>query len=109
MAFFGQWGGNGAITYYLPVMLKQAGVETARKQLFYNGLLNVLGYPCAVFAAIFIAGRFPRRKVFMIASALFVVEFVILAALTASFTKTHSIPGSKLQSLLSLYSVCRMR
>ena len=33
MAFFGQWAGNGAISYFMPVLLKAVGVENPKTQL----------------------------------------------------------------------------
>jgi MFS family permease len=106
MAFVGQWAGNGAVTYYLPgkrylstvvvaligpVMLKQAGIKSSREQILYNAILNTLSYPCATFAALFIAGRFGRRTIFITASLLFCLEFIIITALTANYSKPQYI------------------
>ncbi|KAK5045087.1 hypothetical protein LTR84_010235 [Exophiala bonariae] len=87
MAFIGQWAGNASVTYFAPVMLKQAGVKSSREQILYVAILNTLSYPCAAFAAIFIAGRFGRRTIFITASLLFCLEFIIITAMTAIYSK----------------------
>jgi hypothetical protein len=103
MAFLGQWAGNGAVTYFLPgrcepppvhenrylkgvAMLDQAGIKSSREQILYNAILNTLAYPCGAFAALFIAGRFGRRQIFITASLIFAVEFVIITTLTGIYS-----------------------
>jgi MFS family permease len=67
-------------------MLEQAGIKSSREQILYNAILNTLSYPCGAFAALFIAGRFGRRKIFITASYVFCAEFIIVTALTATFS-----------------------
>jgi hypothetical protein len=68
-------------------MLDQAGIKSHKEQILYNAILNTLSYPCGFFAALFIAGRFGRRKLFITASYLFCLEFIIITALTATYSK----------------------
>ncbi len=42
MAFFGQWSGNSVTSYYLPVMLQNAGIVSQQKLLLLNGINSPL-------------------------------------------------------------------
>jgi hypothetical protein len=52
MAFFGQWSGNGPVSYYYPTMLQGAGINNNHTRLLYNGMQNVVSFGGAVFGAI---------------------------------------------------------
>ncbi|KAJ5620012.1 hypothetical protein N7510_003996 [Penicillium lagena] len=90
MAFIGQWAGNGAITYFLPAMLDQAGVHSPRTQLLYNAIVNTIAYPCGAFSALFIAGQMGRRKLMISALCVFCVEYIIITALAATFSPENA-------------------
>lgn len=51
MAFFGQLSGNSVTSYYLPNMIKIAGIDDAHFQLRLNGIYPVLCWVGAVFGA----------------------------------------------------------
>lgn len=51
MATFGQLSGNSATTYYLPVMLKNAGIDDTHTQLILNGVFPVICFCAATFGA----------------------------------------------------------
>jgi hypothetical protein len=38
MAFFGQWSGNGPVSYYYPTMLQGAGITDNHTRLLYQGM-----------------------------------------------------------------------
>ncbi|CAZ80212.1 unnamed protein product [Tuber melanosporum] len=84
MAFFGQWAGNGAISYFMPVLLKAVGVETPKTQLLYGAILNVISFVISTIGARF-TDRLGRRPVLLIATSLFVIEWSIVTALTATY------------------------
>lgn len=44
VGWFGQLSGNGLITYFLPVLLKQAGITDQNKQLTLNFVNSVTSY-----------------------------------------------------------------
>ncbi|KAL7270835.1 hypothetical protein RUND412_006444 [Rhizina undulata] len=89
MAFFGQWAGNGAISYFMPVLLKQLGVESAKTQLLYSAILNVISFVMSTIGARF-TDKFGRRPVLLIASTLFVIQWTIVTALTATYGHTDN-------------------
>ncbi|KAL2827821.1 hypothetical protein BDW59DRAFT_160131 [Aspergillus cavernicola] len=52
MAFFGQWSGNGPVSYYYPQMLQGAGISSNNTQLLLQGLQNVVQFSGAIFGAL---------------------------------------------------------
>ncbi|KAH6664689.1 putative lactose permease [Halenospora varia] len=51
MAFFGQWSGNSVTSYYLPNMIKIAGIDDEHFQLKLNGVYPLLCWLGAIFGA----------------------------------------------------------
>lgn len=51
MAFFGQLSGNSITSYYLPNIIKTAGIDSAQTQLKLNGINPVLCWIGAVLGA----------------------------------------------------------
>ncbi|KAE8379391.1 general substrate transporter [Aspergillus bertholletiae] len=83
MAFFGQWSGNGPVSYYYPQMLRGAGIENNNTRLLLQGLQNVVQFIGAVFGAL-ITDRIGRRPQLLTSTALIVVLFAIVLALNAT-------------------------
>ncbi|KAF8544386.1 general substrate transporter [Trichophaea hybrida] len=86
MGFFGQWSGNGAVSYFLPVLLDTIGVKEERTQLLYNAFLNVISFVMATIGARFV-DRIGRRPVLLIGTSLFVVWWTIITVLTSIYAK----------------------
>ncbi|PWW76466.1 general substrate transporter [Tuber magnatum] len=84
MAFFSQWSGNGAVSYFMPVLLDQIGVKDGRTQLLYNAILNVISFVMATIGARFV-DRLGRRVVLLVGTSLFVVWWSIITTLTALY------------------------
>lgn len=61
MAAFGQWSGNSVTSYYLPVMLENAGITSQHKKLLLNGINSPLCFIASISGAMFLdkAGRRP--------------------------------------------------
>ncbi|KAF8543136.1 general substrate transporter [Trichophaea hybrida] len=93
MGFFGQWSGNAAISYFLPVMLQQAGITDVNTQLKLNGVISVLSFVGAIIGSALV-DRVGRRKMLFGASCLFVVWFVLVAALSAHYNGSGNKDGS---------------
>ena len=64
MAAFGQWSGNSVISYYLPVMLENAGITSQQKKLPLNGINAPLCFVAAISGAMLL-GRAGRRLLLM--------------------------------------------
>jgi hypothetical protein len=93
MAFFGQWAGNGAVSYFMPVMLKQAGINDPNRQLSLNAGTTVLNLAGALFGSQLV-DRVGRRPMLITASALFCLWFSIIAALSAVYAKPAGYTGA---------------
>ena len=82
-AFFGQWSGNGPVSYYYPQMLRGAGIENNSTRLLLQGLQNVVQFIGAVFGAL-ITDRVGRRPQLLVSTGLIVILFAIVLALNAT-------------------------
>lgn len=83
VAFFGQWTGNGPVSYYYPQMLQGAGVTSLNTQLLLQGLQNVVSLIGAVTGAL-LTDRVGRRPQLLVATSLIVVLFIIVISLNAT-------------------------
>ena len=83
MAFFGQWAGNGPVSYYYPQMLAGAGISSNHTQLLLQGLQNVVSFIGAVTGAVF-TDKWGRRPQLLVSTALFVALFAVVTALNAT-------------------------
>ncbi|GES63208.1 MFS lactose permease [Aspergillus terreus] len=89
MAFFGQWSGNGPVSYYYPQMLAGAGIQNNNTRLLLQGLQNVVQFVGAVFGAL-ITDRVGRRPQLLVSTGIIVVLFAIVAALNATNVVTDA-------------------
>ncbi|KAH7402711.1 MFS lactose permease-like protein [Pyrenochaeta sp. MPI-SDFR-AT-0127] len=83
MAFFGQWSGNGPVSYYYPTMLQGAGINNNHTRLLYNGMQNIVSFAGAIFGA-FYTDSWGRRPQLLVSTALLVAIFAIVCALVAT-------------------------
>ncbi|KAF8885092.1 general substrate transporter [Gymnopilus junonius] len=82
----GQLSGNGLITYFLPILLKNAGVVSQDRQLTLNFLNSITSYAIWV-QLIFLSflqgsvtvDRYGRRKILLLATSLMII---VLTAVT---------------------------
>ncbi|EAW08924.1 putative MFS lactose permease [Aspergillus clavatus NRRL 1] len=83
MAFFGQWSGNGPVSYYYPQMLAGAGITSNETRLLLQGLQNVVQFVGAIIGAL-LTDRMGRRPQLLTSTALMVVLFSIMLTLNAT-------------------------
>jgi MFS family permease len=83
MAFFGQWSGNNVVSYFLPVMVKQAGIVDPNKQLLINAINPIFSMIAAVYGATLL-DKLGRRKMLIggLLGGLF--SYILLTAFTAT-------------------------
>lgn len=96
MAFFGQWSGNGPVSYYYPALLRGVGITSNNTRLLFNGMQNVVSFSGAMFGAVY-TDKWGRRPQLLVSTALLVVIFSIICALNATNLQTgpdgHTIYG----------------
>jgi hypothetical protein len=93
MSFFGQWSGNAAVSYFLPAMLRQAGIDDVHTQLKLNGVVSVISFIGAMIGSTLV-DKVGRRKMLFGASCSFVLWFVLLTALSARYNGSGEKHGS---------------
>jgi MFS family permease len=95
MAFFGQWSGNGPVSYYYPQMLQGAGITDNHTRLLYNGCQNVVSFGGAVIGAIF-TDKWGRRPQLLVSTGIIVGIFCIITAINATNVYTDPITNEML-------------
>ncbi|KAL1595938.1 hypothetical protein SLS60_009628 [Paraconiothyrium brasiliense] len=51
MSFFGQWSGNNVVSYFMPAMIKNAGITDVNKQLIINAINPIFSMLAAMYGA----------------------------------------------------------
>ncbi|KAH7142665.1 lactose permease [Dactylonectria estremocensis] len=82
VAFFGQWSGNNVVSYFMPMMLSQAGITNPDTQLLLNALSGVFNFIAAVIGAT-LADRLGRRKMFLYGLTGALISYILMTAFTA--------------------------
>ncbi|PUU82756.1 general substrate transporter [Tuber borchii] len=82
VAFFGQWSGNNVVSYYMPTMFQQTGIESSDTRLVLNGIYPVFCMFAAIWGATLL-DKLGRRPMLIGATAFTVVCFSIITAGTA--------------------------
>ncbi|KAJ6559213.1 general substrate transporter [Mycena vulgaris] len=84
IGFFGQLSGNGLITYFLTILLKNAGITSQSRQLTLNFINSITSYAGALFGS-FMVDRIGRRKNLLISTGALVVILAIVSGLLSSY------------------------
>jgi MFS family permease len=99
MAFFGQWSGNNVVSYFMPAMIKNAGITDTNKQLLINAINPIFSMLAAIYGATLL-DKLGRRKMLMggLVGGLF--SYCLLTAFTATAN-----PGNNLAygTIVSIY------
>jgi len=82
IGFFSQWSGNGLISYYLHVVMNNAGMTDPNLQLGINGGLKSWGLIMNIGISFFI-DRIGRRPIYLISTIGTTVAFVIWTIISA--------------------------
>jgi sugar porter (SP) family MFS transporter len=80
---FGQLSGNGLITYFLPVLLSNAGITNQHRILVLNFVNSITSYAGAL-AGAFTIDRFGRRKNLLWGTGVLIVIFAIVTGLLSN-------------------------
>lgn len=85
LGVFSQWSGNGLVSYYIFIVLRDIGITQSKTQLEINGILQICNFVVALFMC-FMVDRVGRRKLFITATAGMMCSFVVWTACSAQFT-----------------------
>ncbi|CAH0043352.1 unnamed protein product [Clonostachys solani] len=94
LAVFGQWSGNGLVSYYLTKILASIGIATQREQTMLNGIISTVNYATALFAAV-LSTKIGRRTMFIGGGIAMFFTFSALTISIAVYNETGSVAASK--------------
>lgn len=99
MSFFGQWSGNNVVSYFMPEMIKSAGITDTNKQLLINAINPIFSMIAAVYGATLLdrLGRRPMMLYGLMGSLLF---YILLTIFTA---QTSNNPNLAYGTIVSIY------
>ncbi|PQE28611.1 MFS lactose permease protein [Rutstroemia sp. NJR-2017a WRK4] len=100
IALFGQWTGNGPVSYYYPQMLAGAGIEDGHLQLLLQGTQSLLSFIGAILGALY-TDRWGRRPQLLISTSLICVLFLIILILNALNTTTITDPTTSSKTTIA--------
>ncbi|KAI9150195.1 Lactose permease [Paramyrothecium foliicola] len=83
MSFFGQWSGNNVISYFMPQMIKSAGITSSDTQLLLNAINPIFSMIAAIYGSSLL-DKLGRRPMMLWGLAGSLVSYVFLTAFTAS-------------------------
>ncbi|KAH7069450.1 lactose permease [Paraphoma chrysanthemicola] len=98
MAFFGQWSGNNVVSYFMPLMIKNAGITDPNKQLLINAINPIFSMIAAVYGATLL-DKLGRRKMLMGGLWGGLGAYVLLTAFTATATETNNLAYGTIVSI----------
>ncbi|KAJ5535212.1 hypothetical protein N7527_001466 [Penicillium freii] len=84
---FSQFVGGSVISYYMPVMLQNAGITDSHQQLLLNALNIVFGFVSGIVGSFFVE-RFGRRSLFLWGTFLTGLVYIPINVI-ASFNADH--------------------
>ncbi|KAF7554990.1 hypothetical protein G7Z17_g2529 [Cylindrodendrum hubeiense] len=94
LAVFGQWSGNGLVSYYLTKILTSIGITTQREQTMLTGTISTVNYATALMAAV-LSTKLGRRQMFVGGAIAMWLTFSALTASIAVYNNTGSKAASQ--------------
>lgn len=87
LGIFGQWSGNGVVSYYLAMVLETVGVTSVTHQTLISGCLQIWNLIFAVAAAMSV-DKLGRRFLFLASGCTMLISYIIITGLSGSFANT---------------------
>lgn len=103
MAFFGQWSGNNVVSYFMPEMVKQAGITDTSTQLLINAINPIFAMFAAILGA-YMLDHIGRRSMMLYSLGACLIFYILLTA----FTANAHVPGLSYGVIVAIYlfNVC---
>ncbi|KAF1993784.1 general substrate transporter [Amniculicola lignicola CBS 123094] len=98
MAFFGQWSGNNVVSYFMPAMVKNAGITDTNKQLLINAINPIFSMLAAVYGATLL-DRLGRRKMLLGGLGGGLICYIMLTAFTATASPNNNLAYGTIVSI----------
>ncbi|KAH6648093.1 general substrate transporter [Truncatella angustata] len=104
MSFFGQWSGNNVVSYFMPEMIKNAGIEDTSKQLLINAINPIFSMLAAVYGATLL-DRLGRRTMMLAGLTGALLFYVLLTVFTAQTANNSNLAYGTIVSIY-LFGIC---
>ncbi|KAF2440854.1 general substrate transporter [Karstenula rhodostoma CBS 690.94] len=98
MSFFGQWSGNNVVSYFMPAMIKNAGIDDVNKQLIINAINPIFSMLAAMYGATLL-DRLGRRTMLLWGLVGALISYVFLTAFTATAKPTNNLAYGTIVSI----------
>ncbi|GIK01960.1 hypothetical protein Aspvir_006003 [Aspergillus viridinutans] len=82
MSFFGQWSGNNVVSYFMPEMIKSAGITDSNRQLLINAINPIFSMMAAIYGSSLL-DRLGRRQMMLWGLVGSLISYCFLTAFTA--------------------------
>lgn len=99
MAFFGQWSGNNVVNYFMPQMVKAAGITNPSTQLLINAINPIFSFLGALYGATLL-DKLGRRVMLMAGLGGGLFAYILLTAFTAA---SETKPNLSYGTIVSIY------
>ncbi|KAH6967744.1 lactose permease [Ilyonectria sp. MPI-CAGE-AT-0026] len=86
MSFFGQWSGNNVVSYFMPEMIKSAGIKSTNTQLLINAINPIFSMMGAIYGASLL-DKLGRRPMMLWGLTGALISYIFLTAFTANTDK----------------------
>jgi MFS family permease len=104
MAFFGQWSGNNVVSYFMPEMIANAGIEDTNKQLLINAINPIFSMLAAIYGATLL-DKLGRRKMMLGGLTGGLIAYILLTAFTASSQQNPNLAYGTIVSIY-IFGIC---
>ncbi|KAM0326602.1 hypothetical protein ACHAQA_006471 [Verticillium albo-atrum] len=104
MSFIGQWSGNNVVSYFMPEMIKQAGITNTDTQLLLNAINPIFSMIAAIYGASLL-DKLGRRKMMLAGLTGALASYILLTAFTAESEKTPDLSYGVIVSIY-LFGIC---
>ena len=94
LATFGQWSGNGLVSYYLTKILSSIGITDQRELTMLNGTISTVNYATALISAV-LSTKIGRRPMFIGGGVAMFLTFSALTTSIAVYNTNGSTAASK--------------
>lgn len=98
MSFFGQWSGNNVVSYFMPLMFKQAGITNPDTQLLLNAINPIFSMIAAIYGATLL-DKLGRRKMLMGGLWGGLASYIMLTAFTATANPNNNLAYGTIVSI----------
>lgn len=104
LSFFGQWSGNNVVSYFMPQMVKAAGITNTNTQLLINAINPIFSMIAAIVGASML-DKLGRRPMMLYSLVGCLAMYILLTAFSAESANTPNLSYGVIVSIY-LFGIC---